>query len=95
MQWGESKEDLSCSSNIQLGHHLQFAKFSPACSEFDPRPPHSGSIGYYGLTTTVYIQCITFGFSPQVLLNVPLQVQKALSLIGYPIQLVLPCQSLV
>jgi hypothetical protein len=31
-----------------------------------------------GLTTMVYIQCITHGFIPNVFPKVPLQVQKAL-----------------
>jgi hypothetical protein len=31
-----------------------------------------------GLTTAVYIQYITCGFSPQVFPNVPMHVQKAL-----------------
>jgi hypothetical protein len=56
VQYRESKEGLSCScrtcphcsSNTQAGQPLQFAKFSSACFEFNPRPPHSGSIGNCG-----------------------------------------------
>jgi hypothetical protein len=55
VQWRKSKENLSCSCwnchdcsrNTQACQPLQFAKFSSACFEFDPMPPHSGSIGNY------------------------------------------------
>jgi hypothetical protein len=80
------------SSNTQACQPLQFAEISFACNKLYSRPPHSGSTG---LTTRMNIQCNTFGFSPQVFLNVPLQVQKNVLLVRYLIPLLLPSQSLV
>jgi hypothetical protein len=86
VQWGESKEDLNCSfrscphcsNNTQSGLPLEFANFSSPCSQFNSRGQHSGSIGDYGSYNHSVYSVYCLGFSPQVLPNVPLEVQKIL-----------------